>query len=200
MRHPSVPPRLFERLRRHAGLLGCLMALPLLSCGSSRDQTGEFYTDWDRAGGCAAVQLVADERVDGTGRRVDVCDKVEEGWIWVTYAAAWCGASQTQAAAIRELLRSAGPSLQVYTVLTSADEPFQPAGVAEARRWAGRFGLPPERVLAEGHSIRTLPQHLLIGPDGRTWYRYIGYLQATEMQTIIHDFATSERFPFIPPR
>ncbi|MBK1674010.1 hypothetical protein CKO35_11960 [Ectothiorhodospira shaposhnikovii] len=200
MHHPACPARPFDRLRHHARLFACLLALPLFSCGSPRDQTGEFYTDWDRAGGCAGVQSVADDRLDATGRRVDVCDRVDNGWIWVTYAAAWCGASQSQASPIRELHRSAMPSLQVYTVLTGADEPFQPAGVGDARRWAGRFGLPPEGVLAEGHSTRTLPQHLLIGPDGRTWYRYIGYLQATEMRDIINDFATSERFPFIPPR
>lgn len=38
-------------------------------------------------------------------------------------------------------------------------------------------------------------QHLLIGPDGHTWYRYIGHLDHDAMRTLVRDFASGQRTP-----
>ncbi|WP_328987159.1 hypothetical protein [Thiorhodovibrio winogradskyi] len=84
--------------------------------------------------------------------------------------------------------------MAVYTVLTAGNEPFTPATVDHARTWAGSYGLAPGHVLTE-EATRIIPQHLLIGPDGRTFYRHVGFLAADEMLRILDDFRHYRRVP-----
>jgi hypothetical protein len=170
-----------------SGLLG-------LSGCSGESGSGEYYTDWDIAGGCASDQG-GDIRTSGAGTEVDVCDSVGEySWIWVTYAAPWCSASKAQAPQIRAFKHQADSDVILYAVLTAGDEVFSAATVADARSWASTHGLPATQVLTE-QSSRTIPQHLLIGPDGRTFYRYVGFLDAAEMHQLLEDFRQSTRVP-----
>lgn len=180
-------------LLRLAHLLWPLLLAALSGCEGS-DGTGEWYTNWDLAGGCAS-DAGGDVRPNGAGGAVDVCDALDEHeWVWVTYAAPWCSASRSQAAQIRSLQKSASADLAVYTVLTAGQEPFSPTTAGHARSWAGGFGLPASHVLAE-QSSRTIPQHLLIGPDGRTFYRYVGFLDAQAIQQLLDAFRDGVRFP-----
>lgn len=175
----------------------CLFIVHLNGCGDGSG-SGEWYTDWDIAGGCASDQG-GDTRTSGTGTEVDVCHDVGGfDWIWVTYAAPWCSASNSQAAHIRTFQDSIEPDVALYTVLTSGHEPFSAATISHARAWASAKGLPPDHVLAE-ESIRTIPQHLLIGPDGRTYYRYVGFLQTEDMLQLLDDFRRSHRVPDVRP-
>lgn len=183
-----------------AALIGIALLAGLLNLAgcSGGSGSGEWYTDWDIAGGCAS-DPVGDTRASGAGTQVDVCDAVDgETWIWVTYAAPWCSASKGQATQIRAFKNQADPNVILYAVMTSGDEPFSPATVGHARSWAGKFGLPAARVLTE-ESTRTTPQHLLIGPDGRTFYRYVGFLDAAEMHQLLEDFRQSIRMPDARP-
>lgn len=165
-------------------------------CGGKKDSTGEFYTNWDIAGGCVSDRG-GDTRPSAAGTQVNVCDDVSSSsWIWVSYAAPWCTASKEQAPVISSLLRSSGSHLAVYKVLTSGNEPFVGATSSDIRAWARSYKLPADSVLAE-KSTRVLPQHLLIGPDGRTWYRYIGYLSRQEIETLIDEFESGARMPNI---
>ena len=168
-----------------------LFSLLLASCGSP-DTTGEFYTDWDRAGGCNSPEGGAG-RNNANGDLVDVC-RDSASFKWVTYAGLWCSTSKTQAPQVRAFHNSAGPDVAVYTVLTSGTDPFVGARIQDARTWAASHGFPGSHVLIE-ETTRVLPQHLLIGPDGYTWYRYIGYLTADEMHTIRREFASGIRYP-----
>jgi hypothetical protein len=81
-------------------------------------------------------------------------------------------------------------------VVTSGREVFSPATAADVQRWAQRLGLGLDRAVGEGgDSARTVPQHLLLGPDGRTAYRYVGVLFAEDMQRILDDFQSGRRIP-----
>lgn len=171
-----------------------LLAALILGGCEGDDGSGEWYTDWDIAGGCAS-DSGGDSRPSAAGTLVDVCADVDgQRWIWVTYAAPWCSASQSQAPQIRALQQSATPDLAVYTVLTGGNQPFSPATASHARAWASRYGLAPGHVLAE-ESSRTIPQHLLIGPDGRTFYRYVGFLSQDAIRQLVADFRTGTRAP-----
>jgi hypothetical protein len=171
-----------------------ISALLSLSGCSGDSGSGEWYTDWDLAGGCASDQG-GDTRTSGAGTEVDVCDAVgESSWIWVTYAAPWCSASKAQAPQIRAFKNQAEADVILYAVLTAGDEVFSAATVAQARSWASRYGLPARQVLTE-ESTRTIPQHLLIGPDGRTFYRYVGFLDAAEMHQLLEEFRQHIRVP-----
>ncbi len=170
------------------------LALLLVGCGGGRDSSGEFYTNWDIAGGCAS-DAGGDTRVNALGEPVDVCAAVDpDGWVWVTYAANWCSSSRSQAPQVQRFSRDTHYPVELFTVLTSSNEPFTPAQISDARAWASAHGLPPQRVLAE-ESTRVIPQHLLLGPDGRTWYRYIGHLDSEAMGGLLNDFITGERWP-----
>lgn len=116
-----------------------LAAILLVGCSRSRDQTGEFYTHWDIAGGCNSG-IVRDDWVDASGQVVDVCSYPSRAdWVWVTYAAGWCGASRTQAVQIRSFTHSAASQVEVFTVLTSGDEVFSPVNSGHARAWAAQL-------------------------------------------------------------
>ncbi len=174
-------------------LLSAWLLVSMVGCGNNSG-SGEFYTHWDIAGGCASDEG-GDTRPSGAGTQVDVCDDVGKyPWIWVSYAAPWCSASKAQAPHIRALLRGAGSDLSIYTVLTSSHEPFSAATANDARAWSNAYGLPARQVLAE-EATRTIPQHLLIGPDGRTFYRYVGFLRTEEIQQILDDFSNYTRMP-----
>lgn len=171
-----------------------LMALLILSGCNSKDPTGEYYTDWDIAGGCAS-NIDRSSRLSANGESIDVCDDTSlYNWIWVTYAAPWCNASSQQAPHIRRLTDTASTQLQIYTVMTGGDQPFVDATIQDAQRWSSRFSLPPNRVLIEEGS-RVIPQHLIIGPDSKTWYRYIGHMTTEEMQDILADFQEGRKYP-----
>jgi hypothetical protein len=170
-----------------------LSVLFLTSCGGGNG-SGEGYSNWDIAGGCASDQG-GTTRPSGAGTQVDICAAVGAyQWVWVTYVAPWCAASRSQAPQVRTFAQGVEGEVAVFTVLTASDEPFSAASVGDARAWAGSYGMPAARVLAE-QVPRTIPQHLLIGPDGRTFYRYVGYLDAAEMRGILDDFRQSIRMP-----
>lgn len=184
-----------DRLR--LGVCGGLALLPLLSACGAGDGSGEFYTRWDLDGGCTSDQTGAD-RSDAYGEPVDVCEYAGPGWVWVTYAAGWCSASRNQAPQVHRFARSARRDVAVFTVLTGGPEIGVPATQRDARSWANAHGLPAERVLYESEEGgRTIPQHLLLGPDGRTWYRYVGYLDAEAMHRLLEEFADGQRAPSV---
>jgi hypothetical protein len=173
---------------------GLVLVMLLAGCGA-KDKSGEFYSSWDLDGGCTSAMPAA-ERVDATGRRSDPCEAAEGGWVWVTYAAGWCSSSRNQAPAVSRLAQSVGPDVTVYTVLTASDDVFVPARIDDARSWAASHGFAPQRVLYDAEKdTRIIPQHLLIGPDGKTWYRYNGQLNTEQMQQLLADFASGRRKP-----
>lgn len=181
-----------------AAALATGLAPVLSACGRADDPTGEWYGDWDIAGGCAGTSPAGIQRQDALGRPADVCpaELPASAWTWVIYGAEWCQASRSQAARIREFDQRSRDWMDVLTVLTSA-EPLVLPGRRDAMAWAGRTGLPPERVLFAPREadMRTVPQHLLIGPAGTTQFRWIGVLEVAEMLDIAIGFRDGTRKP-----
>jgi hypothetical protein len=187
-----------NRIMRAYRWLG-ISLLPLLlgACGGSDNREGEFYTHWDQAGGCASTMARTVDWINGHGTPVDVC-AFPGDFVWVTYAALWCDTSHSQAPHVSAVVRSHGSTgnARFITTLTGGSEPFTEATVRDAAQWAARFGLDRTWVVTEGHSTRTIPQHALIGPDGRTWFRYVGMLRGEEIETLLDEFRSGARPAF----
>jgi hypothetical protein len=96
------------------------------------------------------------------------------------------------------VLVPAGFVILVARVEQAGTEPFVGATEHDARAWAGTHRLPASHVLAE-QSTRVIPQHLLIGPDGRTWYRYVGSLGSEEMSWLLREFEEGAKVPDVRP-
>jgi hypothetical protein len=180
-----------------AGLAGC-------SRGGSGPR--EWYSNWDLAGGCSADAAGTPWR-NALDEASGVCPGEDpsseraagtpDGWTWVFCGALWCSTSRRQAMRMRESLARVGHRAEVYAVLTGLDEPFTRPRAADALAWAGALGMSPRRVLFDPaeDGLRSVPQHLLIGPDGRTWYRFVGGLSTDDMVSLLEDFASGRRRP-----
>jgi hypothetical protein len=167
----------------------------LCACGwPSDDQSGEWYTDWDRSGGCNSPIERSNTWTNAFDEVVDPCTR-EGKFVWITYAALWCGSSVRQAPRVAEAVRRSDGDVRFITTLTGGAEVSTPATVDDARGWADRFGLARAWTVTEGHSTRTIPQHALIGPDGRTWFRYVGSMSADEILELIEKFRSGRRQP-----
>ena len=179
-----------------ARLLGTSIALAVLcACGwPADDKTGEWYTDWDRSGGCNSPMERNNTWTNAFGEVVDSCARPGE-FVWITYAALWCQSSARQAPRVAEAVRRSSGDVRFITTLTGGSEVFTPATVDDALRWADRYGLARAWTVTEGHSTRTIPQHALIGPDGRTWFRYVGSMSADEILELTEEFRSGRRQP-----
>lgn len=168
------------------------LCFALAGCVTS-EGSGEYFTDWDRAGGC----LSGDDRPWGVslaGKPLGPCE-FRGRFVWVTYDALWCAPCRMQAVATAEAARRGSAHTVFMSVLTGGSTPFAPATEAEMRRWAERLELDAERVVSEGATSRTVPQHALIGPDGRTWLRYVGPMSAQAILDTIDAFRRGKRTP-----
>lgn len=175
---------------RGALLAGLVAALTLTAC-SRPPAEGEWYSTWDLDGGCRS-RLPGSDRLDARGSPADFCHAAGEGrWVWVYYGAPWCSSSVNQAARMRGIEQRSNGRLIVYSVLTSGPEPLSIPRQADASAWARKVGLSDERVLFDPAESdpRTVPQHLLIGPDGRTWWRWHGPLDAETLLERFESFA-----------
>lgn len=167
----------------------------LAGCGwSGSDPSGEWYSDWDRSGGCHSPMERNAFWTNGFGEPVDACAWPGE-FVWITYAAMWCDTSAKQAPQVADAIRRADGEVRFITTLTGGREVFTDASIDDARLWADRFGLVRALTVTEGQSTRTIPQHALIGPDGRTWFRYVGYIEGDEILELIASFRAGERAP-----
>ena len=176
-------------------MVGWLLVAALLSACSRPPAEGETYSAWDLDGGCLS-SLPGAKRHNARGEPADVCQTAGQGgWTWVVYGAPWCSASQNQAARLRTFEQAAGASLTLVAVLTSGPEPLSIPRLGDARAWSHTTALPLERVFYGPleSDTRTVPQHLLIGPDGRTWWRWVGPLETTAMLEQFQAFASGQR-------
>ncbi len=165
----------------------------LAACGQE-DQSGEFYTNWDEGGGCTNPRGAGPARVNALGEQIDVCGYPGD-FVWISYGAPWCSASAQQMPYLRAAVRQAPPKTHFFMSLTAGREPFAPATDRDVRDWARQHALSPHIVAREDHSVRTLPQHALIGPDGSTWFRCTGTLRDEEILGLLADFQSGRREP-----
>lgn len=124
----------------------------------------------------------------------------EGSFVWVEYAAPWCSSSRPQAVSFRNLEKSGafpGDKVVFLTVMTGGQEVFTPSTREIAAEWAGRFDLDPAKVVAEGQSSRTVPQHALFSPMGQTLYRREGQLSEDQMAAVLTRYIAewNSRYP-----
>lgn len=108
-------------------------------------------------------------------------------FVWVEYAATWCGPCARQAPIIRKLDDELRDEVVFVTVMTSARAgvggPTATRETAEA--WARRFGLEPGNVVASDLWSLTVPQHILYSPRGQTLYRMEGLHSEGQIREIL---------------
>lgn len=167
------------------------LAFVLIAGCGGESRVGEFYTRWDESGACTSGDTSPWGR-SAAGVDLSPCD-FSGSFVWVNYTALWCSASLNQALEFNQLARRGRENAVFITVLTGGRKVATPATAADAGEWAERFGLDKQRVVSEGESYRTIPQHLLIGPDGRTWFRYVGFLGHEEILALLEDFQQGRR-------
>lgn len=117
--------------------------------------------------------------------------------LWVIYVAEWCPASRQQRPWAAQAFRNFPDGTDVAVVLTGGDVVFEPATLDLARAWSAAMGLAQTRVAVAEEGVRTVPQHLLLGPDGRTLWRYNGVLEAGTMIALLEDFRSGRRLPAV---
>ncbi|WP_006787790.1 TlpA family protein disulfide reductase [Thiorhodospira sibirica] len=180
-----------------------LGALWLAGCSPNVIESGEFYTQWDRQGGCQS----GDTTPWGpavTGEPVSACQFPGQ-YVWVFYGAKWCTSSNRQTPAFVRFTKEAAENTVYLSVVTGGPKVFTQPTQEDIASWARHYGLPPERVVAElsDYTIpgtnyqpgRVVPQHALIGPQGNTLFRYLGRLSQEEMRDILADFQQGRRTP-----
>ena len=114
-------------------------------------------------------------------------DQFEGKFIWVDYASPWCSSCPKQASIMKNLELSFGSKVIFLTVISGDSEPNIPATQETARKWAERFKLDPAKVVAEGPSYRTVPQHALFSPLGQTLYRKEAYHNVDQIKSVISE-------------
>lgn len=129
-------------------------------------------------------------------------DQFEGRFVFVEYAAPWCSSSGPQAVSFRELTRRgkfAGHEVVFLTVMTGGEEALTPSTRETAAEWARQYGLDPARVVSEGQSSRTLPQHALFSPMGQTLHRSEGQLSEDQMAALLvrHVGEWNGRYPHV---
>lgn len=127
-------------------------------------------------------------------------DQFEGRFVFVEYAAPWCSSSGPQAVSFRNLMNRgtiAGHEVVFLTVMTGGEEALTPSTRETAADWARRYGLDPARVVAEGQSSRTVPQHALFSPMGQTLYRKTGQLSDDQLAGVLdrHIGEWNSRYP-----
>ncbi len=153
----------------------------------------EQYTEWDRAGGCTG-DVTGPWGVSLAGTALGPC-MFPKRYVWITYDALWCKSCDRQTHQSHTAAEQAPADTVFVTVLSGGRQADQSATPQQMRDWADEHGLNPRHVVSEGATGRSLPQHALIGPDGRTWLRRLGHLDAGEILAILDAFRRGDRLP-----
>ena len=126
-----------------------------------------------------------DGYLDATGRQVSLKDFAGE-YLWVDYAAEWCGYCGPQTGILKDLDAEMGDEIRFLTVVTGTGKVMALPSAETAMNWARRYGLEPRNVLAR-FSTNTLPYHILYSPTGETLFQSSGFLQAAQIRRILND-------------
>jgi len=155
-----------------------------VSAGGKKQTVGYIgdYSDYSYSGGRGKIY-----GPNALGQPVGA-DQFAGRFVFVEYVAPWCPYSKNQAVSFRNLMnrgRFAGREVVFLTVMTGGEEALTPSTRETAADWAGRYGLDPARVVAEGQSRRTVPQHALFSPMGQTLYRKTGQLSDDQLAGVL---------------
>ena len=130
-----------------------------------------------------APQITSEAYIDATGMEVSL-SKYYGDYLWVDYAAEWCGYCTSQTSTIKSLEQNYADKLVFLTVVAGTDKVMDPPTADTAMNWARRFNLNPTKVLAQ-FSTNTLPYHILYSPSGKILYQGSGLFNASQISNIL---------------
>jgi hypothetical protein len=160
-----------------------MAAILLLLAACDRDATRPGLTDRIDMRDTSYARGRDVERVNARGSPVRWRDYAGQ-FLWVEYAAPWCGICAQQTSELRDLRP---PNTAMVTVMTSEMGGYgHPATRATAAAWAGRYGLDPDRVIAADLTSLSVPRHLLFSPEGHTLFARDGYMTRQEVDAVIN--------------
>lgn len=171
---------------RHLLLILFVAAAGPLSCGEPASSSGGPSAADLAAYGTSYLQRRGQEpRPNALGEPVRFEDFAGR-FLWVEYAAPWCGPCDRQAGEAKAFkLRAPQGELSLLTVMTSEMGGYgHPATIATAKAWAQKHGLPAAAVLAADLTHKTVPEHILFSPEGHTLFIRQGLLSAEEMERL----------------
>jgi hypothetical protein len=159
-----------------------MAAILLLLAACDRDATRPGLTDRIDMRDTSYARGRDVERVNARGSPVRWRDYAGQ-FLWVEYAAPWCGICAQQTSELRDLRP---PNTAMVTVMTSEMGGYgHPATPATAAAWAERYGLDPDRVIAADLTSLSVPRHLLFSPEGHTLFARAGYMSRQEIDAVI---------------
>ncbi len=163
---------------------GAVLSFSLAACGGSNsDSPAGDMGDTSYYG-----QRGVTSRPNATGRMVSL-DQFAGRFIWADYAAPWCSPCVPQSRTIRSLTHSGIRDVVFLTVMTSEMGGYgHPPTTDTAARWASRFGLDPEMVLAADLTAMTIPKHILFSPEGHVLFERTGQLGASHIRETLSRF------------
>ncbi len=107
-------------------------------------------------------------------------------FVWTDYAAPWCGPCQPQTRNLLAVEQSLAGEVVFLTIMTSEMRGYgHPATPETAARWASRFGLDPQRVLAADLATMSIPRNLLFSPDGQLLFDKTGLMSADGIRSTL---------------
>ncbi len=164
-------------------LLGVALVVSGVSCGRGSKTTS------DPAVGDMSNTSYSNGRGKAYGPNAEgdevALDMYEGDFVWVDYEGPWCSACSPQSKVMSKLDKELGDEIVFITVMTSDSKPFSESTRKTAASWARRHKLEPSRVVAEGLSTRTVPQHAFFSPSGHTLYRETGTHTADKIRLLI---------------
>lgn len=122
--------------------------------------------------------------LDGHGRSV-APESFAGAFLWVQYAAPWCGYCPKQARETAAVAREFSRNITFLTVLTSGARPMAPTDSVQAADWARRYGMDPSLVVAGRLPSMSVPQYRFFGPEGRLLSSGTGLMRATDIKATI---------------
>jgi len=125
------------------------------------------------------------QRLNALGKPVSMASFAGK-FVWSEYAASWCDTCSYQTPHTKTAKSKVTQDIEFLTIMTGKSREYNDhATVATAKEWAGRFSLPPERVLAAELWFKTIPEHRFYSPQGHTLFVHVGFLSSDQIQEVI---------------
>ncbi len=168
---------------RHIVTSAACVCLLAVGCGEEDRWVG-VMSDYSYAGQVTTEHTKL--RDNARGRPTSV-SQFEGKFVWSDYAAPWCPPCIPQSHTIRRLQNAYKDRVVFLTVMTSESSDYRSIPDAStARKWAARFRLNPDHVVAaEDQWGRLVPSHMLFSPQGQTLFRFDGQMRDAHIKEVL---------------
>ncbi len=136
------------------------------------------------SGSVDSTSTISKAYINALGEEVALTD-YQGDYLWVDYAAEWCSYCEPQTRTLKRLEAKYGDKLGFLTVVTGTGKVMEPPSAETAMKWARRFDLDTNKVLAY-FSTNRLPYHILYSPSGAVLYQGSGLFNASKIKDILN--------------